>query len=532
MKNLIKPISIRGLKIKSLGPVAACLAAAVALGAGVSCSGNHGNSESGHDGHSHEAHAHDDHEHNARLFLTSYGDKFEIFAETTPMVVGEDCDILAHITFLDTYKPLGEGNVTVTLTAGGKSVSGKAESASRPGVYSFELTPPAVGKASLTFRVETAEGAFVQTIGDLMVFDDEHEAHEAAEEAEPHVSNAVAFPKEMSWKSDFNTALAERRPFGEIIHTSGRIQPSSGDQRQVVAKGSGTVTFALANLADGKSVTSGQTLFHINTDATADHSLNVRRVEAESNYRAAKKALERGEQLASEGLMSQSELLQLRNAFETAEGVWKHYSSGQGAHASAVASPMTGFITSLDVANGQFVEAGQTLATVASSRDLNLRVEIPAAKAKRIAGIQSASIRPLNGGESFQTAAGSAGIVSIGKNVIEGTNRVPVILRVPNRSGLISGEFVNVDIRTDGGEEALTVPAEALLEQQGVWFLFVQVTPELFEKRSVKPGRSDGVYTEILSGLKEGERVVGRGAIMVKLAQSSGALDPHAGHMH
>ncbi len=60
----------------------------------------------------------------------------------------------------------------------------------------------------------------------------------------------------------------------------------------------------------------------------------------------------------------------------------------------------------------------------------------------------------------------------------------------------------------------------------------MQVTPELFEKREVKTGITDGIKTEILSGLSTHERIVTKGAFLVKLAQSSGALDPHAGHVH
>ena len=66
----------------------------------------------------------------------------------------------------------------------------------------------------------------------------------------------------------------------------------------------------------------------------------------------------------------------------------------------------------------------------------------------------------------------------------------------------------------------------------GNFFVFVQLTPESFEKRLVTLGSTDGCYTEILSGVKAGERVVTRGASMVRLAQGTASLDPHAGHVH
>lgn len=523
---------------KSYVPAILMMLAAASLGLGLpACSHKghdhqHEHEHAGEDDYEdHEHEGHEGHTHDEVLTITDYGEVFEIFAEATPLSVGHDCDILAHFTFLESFKPLGAGKVTVTLTVGSKRVSDVCDGPKAPGTYSFELTPPAVGKATLTFRIETDGRTIVQNIGGLEVYSDVHEAHEAAKESEKHVSNTVAFTKEMSWKTDFRTSEAQIKPFGEAIHASGRIQPSAGDVRQIVARAAGTVTYAVKGLADGMAVSAGQTLFHINTDATADQSMKVRLREAESNYQTAKKTYERGKTLVEEGLMSHTELLKLQNTYENAEAAWHHLDSGVGKNGGC-ASPLTGLVTSLDVANGQYVEAGQALATVASNRDLTVRVDLPASKAKRIAGIESVSVRPLNGDGDYQASGRLVSIVSLGKGVSGGSNRVPLVLRMPNCAGFIPGEFVNVDLRTSGGLPALTVPAGSLIEQQGVWFVFVQVTPEKFEKRSVKPGRTDGVDTEIIYGLNEGERVVSRGAVMVKLAQGSGALDPHAGHMH
>jgi hypothetical protein len=59
-----------------------------------------------------------------------------------------------------------------------------------------------------------------------------------------------------------------------------------------------------------------------------------------------------------------------------------------------------------------------------------------------------------------------------------------------------------------------------------------QITPELFSKREVTTGPTDGRNIVIIGGLHAHERVVTVGAILLKLSQSSGALDAHAGHVH
>ena len=109
---------------------------------------------------------------------------------------------------------------------------------------------------------------------------------------------------------------------------------------------------------------------------------------------------------------------------------------------------------------------------------------------------------------------------------------MPVTFRVHNSANLLSGSFVDLYIRTASDEEVIALPNTGIVEQMGSHFVFVQVNPELFEKRLVTLGATDGIRTVVTSGLKAGERVVTKGAVMVKLAQTSGAMDPHAGHVH
>jgi hypothetical protein len=87
-------------------------------------------------------------------------------------------------------------------------------------------------------------------------------------------------------------------------------------------------------------------------------------------------------------------------------------------------------------------------------------------------------------------------------------------------------------IKTKSNQETVIVPNSSLVEEYGNYFVLVQLTPEMFEKREVKTGLSDGINTEIIVGLSEGERIVSKGAIIVKLAAVSNTLDAHSGHVH
>jgi multidrug efflux pump subunit AcrA (membrane-fusion protein) len=73
------------------------------------------------------------------------------------------------------------------------------------------------------------------------------------------------------------------------------------------------------------------------------------------------------------------------------------------------------------------------------------------------------------------------------------------------------------------------VPLSAVVEDQGVHYVFVKMDEDCFDKREVSLGQSDGINVPVLEGLREGEMVVIEGTIKVKLASISAAP---AGHNH
>ena len=123
-------------------------------------------------------------------------------------------------------------------------------------------------------------------------------------------------------------------------------------------------------------------------------------------------------------------------------------------------------------------------------------------------------------------------IISYGRTTNNHNFLIPINLEIDYIQGFMPGSFVELYLKTIGNEKALTVPNSALLEDHGNFFVFVQITPELFEMREVKIGVTDGIKTEILKGISEKDRVVSKGAVHIKLARGTGALDAHSGHVH
>jgi multidrug efflux pump subunit AcrA (membrane-fusion protein) len=92
--------------------------------------------------------------------------------------------------------------------------------------------------------------------------------------------------------------------------------------------------------------------------------------------------------------------------------------------------------------------------------------------------------------------------------------------------------YAEVFLKTEDISEHLSIPVSALVDEDGLHTAYVQTEGESFQKRILKTGITDAGYIQVIEGIKEGERVVARGAYQVRLA----ALSPESaighGHVH
>ena len=475
--------------------------------------------------------ASDEHENDESLRLTAYNSDFEVFAEATPFVVGQQSEILAHFSHLENFKPLKDGKVTISFIVGADEIRQSVEKPIQDGIYLFSVAPTTTGTGKLIFDIQAAEGNSQIVISDIKVYDNEHNAQLAAADAVVSSSNGVLFTKEQSWKVDFATDEVKREPFGHIIRTTAQIQPSQVDEKVVVAKTSGIVMFSANAIVEGKTVNSGQSLFSIESSGFAENNLDVRYAEATSEYNKVKTEYERKKELAKDRIVSERELLEAETVFKNAEAVYnnlqKNFSSGR----QEISSPINGFVNRILVRNGEYAEAGQPVLIVSQNRDLLIKAELQPKYFDVLGTITTANIKIMNSNRSYTLDELNGKVVSYGKSTDLNNPLIPVLFQVQNNIGLLPGSFVEMYIKLQSGNQALTLPNESIIEEMGAYFVYVQITPEFFEKRSVNIGKTDGFRTEITEGVSSGERVVSKGAIMVKLSQATGQLDTH-GHAH
>lgn len=342
----------------------------------------------------------------------------------------------------------------------------------------------------------------------------------------------VVFSNAQGLKVGLALEKVSPRPFGQVIKTSAQVLPSQGDEREATAPTSGVLTIVNPNMVEGSAVKAGQTLFEIESSGMADNNMSVRYREAAANYTAAKVAYERKQMLAKDKIVSQAELEQAQATYEAAKAVYDNLKGNFSQKGAVVRAPMSGYVQAIHANNGSYVEAGQSVVTVSQNRDMQLRAEVQPRYYSCLKNIKGVNIRIPGENKTYSLDELGGTLVSYGKAASADCPLVPVTFRIRNIGQLLSGSFVTAYIITQSDREVMAVPNEAIVEEMGSYFLFVKVHDEEYEKRLVTLGATDGIRTEVTSGLQEGEIIVAKGASMVRLAQNGAALDPHAGHVH
>jgi Cu(I)/Ag(I) efflux system membrane fusion protein len=113
------------------------------------------------------------------------------------------------------------------------------------------------------------------------------------------------------------------------------------------------------------------------------------------------------------------------------------------------------------------------------------------------------------------------------------TRTVRVRLAFPNPGGDLRPEmFGEVTLQT-APHEALTIPADAVIDSGATKVVFVALADGKFQPREVELGQSDGLAVEVVAGLAAGERVVTRANFLIdsesRLRSSLDALGDPAG---
>ncbi len=193
-----------------------------------------------------------------------------------------------------------------------------------------------------------------------------------------------------------------------------------------------------------------------------------------------------------------------------------------------IRAPLNGTIVSVPVEEGQTVNANQTTPTIvqiANLNDMEIDIEISEGDITKVkpgmkidytilsepntvfhARLDSIDpgLTTLTDG-SYDKSSSSTSSSSSSNEAVYYYGRA----YVDNPEGKLRiGMLTQNTIHVSSAENVLIVPSITISSQQGKHFVRVLTDKKKVEKREVETGISDGVFTEIKSGLNDGEQVI------------------------
>lgn len=486
--------------------------------------------------HGHEGEAGHEAEESEPVVVTDFSDKSELFMEYDPPVAGEKAGFLIHLTRLSDFKPVTSGELKLIFAPPtGAPMEVVIPAPARPGIYKTDVALPSPGTYALTL-VTTGKG-----------FEDRIAAPEvpvAAKEEKPQApagpGGGISFLKEQQWVIDFMVEPPTRRPMAVGFSAAGELVPVSNAEATVSAPLPGVLSVTKALPYPGQKVAKGEVVAMVEPPVGQQGGygqLAAEHAQARSRLKLAQSEHERARKLVEAKIAPRKRLEEAQAAVEAARAAYAPLDQamaavrGADANRIVVRAPIGGTVVEVLAGNGKGIAAGEPILRLIDTSRLWLKANVPAAEAGRIdAGKAAGTTFTVTG---LEKEFAPSKLVSTGAVIDPQTRTLPVLFEVENGSGrLRAGMFANVSVRTGQVDNVLAVPREALIEDEGRRFVFVQSSGESFERREVKVGIEDAGLVQITGGLTGDERVVIRGAYYVKRAESAAKGGADQGHAH
>lgn len=473
---------------------------------------------------------------------TVFGAHSEVFVEAPSLAVGEDARLAVHVTRLGDFSALGAAQVTLTLSGGGQPdevfFPGDAP---QPGIYPLTLRPAAGALRELSIEVVTADFRERHTLGRIAVHSN-HDAHAHDEDSHPEAGGEViAFSKERQWKSDFATIAVATRPLRTVLPATGTLRARPDGEAWLTAPLAGQIQAGRNFPRLGQHVRQGEILAYLAPRLGGETDLaSLRAALARSRVEAdlAERELARLEGLWADEAIPEKRVFAARAGAAAARAELEAAQARLGQYGGAssgapLRAPVSGIIAESRSAPGAWAQEGAPLFHIADRRVLWLELRVAEADAARLTAPDGAYFRIDGVEQGFTVTPGKeARLIAVGGAIDPLSRTLPVVFEFAARDERLRiGMAVKAEVFAGAARAATAIPATAVVDDNGAPTVYLMRDGEAFERRTVRLGIRAGEWVEVLDGLTPGQRVVARGAWLVRLAAARGGDIGH-GHSH
>ena len=370
---------------------------------------------------------------------------------------------------------------------------------------------------------------FLSTIVLSLICSCGHVHHDEEVHNEEHHDHAgeIVLSAEMAQQAGVKVKTVRRSEFCETIRTSGTILAAQGEEHVLVANVAGVVALG-QKVSEGMKVKAGSELFVLSSKNLESGSAAQK---AKINFETAQNDYERALKLLDEQIVSKKEFNAIKQNYETAKLAFEALHESSNGKGVAVKSPIDGYIKACMVNEGDYVAVGQPLAPVTKVQRLRIKADVPGRYVSKLQSIRSVNFKTVYDDRVYSLDEMNGKLLAYGKTFEDGSNFIPVTFEFDNIGNVVPGCYVDAYLQGIRKSNVLVLPKTAITEEQGLYFVYLQMDETCYTKKEVKTGSTNGNEIEILSGIADGDKVVYEGALQVKLASVAKSIPGHT-HSH
>jgi cobalt-zinc-cadmium efflux system membrane fusion protein len=270
----------------------------------------------------------------------------------------------------------------------------------------------------------------------------------------------------------------------------------------------------------GDHVARGQLIAMIDSGDLAQASSDV--VKARDALNLAKKALDRAQGVKAAGGNAVKDLEAAQSGYNQALAEYDRARTrlvavggepdAQTARPMQVTAPISGYVTALSIAPGMYVnDPTASMMTISNLDTVWITANVPESDSALVAKGQKVDATLV----AYPNKVFNGNVTFVNPVLQSDTRRDLVRVTFANPDGLLKPNmFANASIDIPQPEQ-IFIPQSALLMNNDSITVFVEVSPWTFERRTVDISYDESDGTRVLKGLKEGDRVIVRGGVLL-----------------
>lgn len=298
-----------------------------------------------------------------------------------------------------------------------------------------------------------------------------------------------------------NVIKIKKETLSNQLQVSGTILPNeSVDLKPEI---SGLVT--RINFKEGQYVTKGTPLVYLNDD-----ELQAQFQRLQYTQKLFQTQENRQKQLLAREAISQEEYDIVLNQYNTAVSDIKLVEAQL--QKTVVRAPFNGILGLRQISEGSVINSSNVIVSIVNFDPIKIEFSIPERYSSQVSVGSPIFFSSESSSEEVQGK-----VYAFEPQIDPATRTLKLRAESPNKSGkYLPGMFVKIRFVLEVKEDALMVPAEAVIPELSGYKVFVVGADGNAEQRIIEIGTRTDTHVQILSGLNEGDQVLTTGVMQVR----------------